>query len=125
MTAAAIDDVIKRWAAAELAGDHGALDDLITDDFLFVGPLGFMLDREQWLERFHADRLHYTRFAIEDVRMRTYDAVAVVVGVQDQDGDHEGRPVRGRFRLTLVVTTAGDRPRIAGGHLSPIAAPPS
>ena len=33
-----------QWANAERAGDADALELLLADDFLLVGPLGFMLD---------------------------------------------------------------------------------
>jgi ketosteroid isomerase-like protein len=125
MTPTTIDDLIARWTTAERAGDHASFEDLVADDFLFAGPLGFLLDKTQWLERYRGDHLHYTHFAVEDARTRTYGGVAVVVGVQEQRGDHEGRPVDGRFRLTLVLATADDSTRIVSGHLSPIAAPPA
>jgi ketosteroid isomerase-like protein len=35
----------RRWADAERAGDADALEQLLADDFLLVGPLGFMLDK--------------------------------------------------------------------------------
>ena len=42
----------QQWAAAEAAGDAGALADLVTDDFRLVGPVGFVLDRQQYLGRY-------------------------------------------------------------------------
>ena len=50
--AAATDQVLElgqRWAAAERAGDADALEPLLVNDFLLVGPLGFMLDKTQYL----------------------------------------------------------------------------
>ena len=44
----------QKWAAAESTGDAGALADLVTDDFRVVGPVGFMLDRQQYLARYRA-----------------------------------------------------------------------
>lgn len=124
MTLAATDDLVARWTAAEQAGDADTLDGLIADDFVFAGPLGFVLDKAQWLDRYRGDHLHYTHFAVEDAQMRTYGDVTVVVGVQDQRGDHEGHPVDGRLRLTLIVSSDGGGPSIVGAHLSPIHAPP-
>ena len=42
-------DLVRRWAAAEQQNDAGSLDGLLADDFVGVGPLGFVLTREQWL----------------------------------------------------------------------------
>jgi hypothetical protein len=40
-------DLVERWAAAEQGNDAEALDGLLTDDFVGVGPLGFVLGRDQ------------------------------------------------------------------------------
>jgi hypothetical protein len=41
----------RRWAQAEQDGDGAALTALTTDDFTFVGPAGFVLDRNFWANR--------------------------------------------------------------------------
>jgi ketosteroid isomerase-like protein len=122
-TTAAVHDVVESLAAAEEAGDVGALSRLIADDFLLIGPLGFLLEKEQWLEQWRAGNLRYARLVIRHAQVRTYGDVAVVVGIQEQEGDYQGRAVDGRFRLTLIVRTA-DGARVVGAHLSLMAAPP-
>ena len=47
-----IEELGKRWVKAELDGDTDAMDSLAHNDFLLVGPLGFILDKAQWLERY-------------------------------------------------------------------------
>ena len=42
-------DLVQRWAAAEQRGDADLLDGLLADDFVGVGPLDFVLTRDQWL----------------------------------------------------------------------------
>jgi hypothetical protein len=46
-------DLVRRWAAAERQNDPGLLDGVLADDFHGVGPVGFVLTREQWLARFN------------------------------------------------------------------------
>lgn len=41
----------RHWADAERRGDTGELEKLIVDEFMLIGPLGFILDRQQWLDR--------------------------------------------------------------------------
>ena len=42
------------WIGAELAADVATLDALATDDFHLVGPFGFVLDKQQWLDRYRS-----------------------------------------------------------------------
>ena len=49
--AAELEDFGKRWVAAELAQDVTVLDALTHKDFILVGPLGFVIDKAQWLVR--------------------------------------------------------------------------
>ena len=112
------------WAAAELRGDAAFLEDVLTDDFVGVGPLGFMLTKEQWMGRF-AGGLSYESFAIDEVDVRLYGGAAVVTARQKQAGGFQGNDVGGDFRATLVFVERGGRWLLAGWHASPIAGVPS
>jgi hypothetical protein len=46
-------DLVQRWAAAEQENDAGRLEGLLADDFVGVGPLGFVLSREHPRQRPH------------------------------------------------------------------------
>lgn len=112
------------WAAAELRGDAEALGSLLADDFICVGPLGFVLDKEQYIAARRSGDLKHESFAWEDVHVRTYGEAAVAVGSQTQSSTYQGRDVSGRFRVTQIAARQGGRWRIVGLHLSPIAQPP-
>ena len=49
---AVLEEFGKRWAEAEVAQDVTVLDSLAHKDFILVGPLGFILDKTQWLDRY-------------------------------------------------------------------------
>jgi ketosteroid isomerase-like protein len=120
-------DLVGRWAAAEQANDAEALDGLLAGDFVGVGPLGFVLGREQWLVRF-GNGLENRAFAVEDAQVRDYGAAAVVVGVLVQETSFQGGDNSGRFRLTLVAVRPTDRWLLANAHigmLQPAGPPPS
>src|SRR4051812_13741089 len=94
------------WAAAELGGDTTVLGRILAEDFVAVGPRGFMLTREQWLSRHDSGSLTYTVFEWDEVSVRVHGNAAVMVGRQTasavyQDGDvkHE---IQDQFRATLV-----------------------
>jgi ketosteroid isomerase-like protein len=117
----------RRWAEAERHGDVAALDALLHEDFVGVGPLGFVLDRQQWLGPRRGGDLKNSTFEWQDPSVRVFGDTAVVVGTQIQESTYQGRDASGRFRVTQIVarTGADDRWVLAGMHLSPVAeAPP-
>jgi uncharacterized protein (TIGR02246 family) len=120
-------DLVERWAAAEQGNDAEALDRVLADDFVGVGPLGFVLGRDQWLARF-GNGLENHAFAVEDAQVRDYGTAAVVVGVLAQQTSFQGGDNSGRFRLTLVAARPADRWLLANAHIGMLqtpAGPPS
>ncbi|HKF75378.1 MAG TPA: nuclear transport factor 2 family protein [Candidatus Dormibacteraeota bacterium] len=113
----------QRWAEAEEPGDAQALGPLLADDFVLVGPLGFVLDKQQYLGSRLSGDLRHESFAWEDVRVRLYGEAAVAVGSQTQRSTYQGRDASGRFRVTQIAVQHGGRWVIVGIHLSPIAQP--
>lgn len=108
------------WAGAELRGDVAALNDLLADDFSGVGPLGFLLNKEQWLARFSSGDLNYESFTWDQTSPRLYGEAAVVVGGQTQSGTHQGNPIRAQFRVTQTLVKQDGNWRLAALQLSPI-----
>jgi ketosteroid isomerase-like protein len=119
-------ELVEGWAAAEQGNDAEALDGLLADDFVGVGPLGFVLSRDQWLARF-GNGLENRSFAVEDAQVRDYGSAAVVVGVLDQETSFRGGDNSGRFRLTLVAVQPADRWLLANAHIGMLqpAGPPA
>jgi ketosteroid isomerase-like protein len=109
-------DLVGRWAAAEQDNDPEALEGLLAGDFVGVGPLGFVLDRDQWLGRF-GNGLQNRAFAVQDAQVRDYGTAAVVVGVLAQQTSFQGGDNSGRFRLTLVAVRPTHRWLLAGAHI--------
>ncbi|MGW5434312.1 nuclear transport factor 2 family protein [Streptomyces sp. NPDC004059] len=122
---ATVTEQLTTWAHAERTGDASALESVLHPDFLAVGPYGFLLDREQWLQRFSGG-LQYTAFEFTpDTDVRYIGGSALVIGTQTHQGTHAQQAVDGSFRVTLVFT--GDPQwQLAAVHLSlrtPPAAP--
>ncbi len=111
--------LVDEWARAELAMDGSALDGLLAADFVGVGPFGYLLTREQWVQRYESGVLQQQAFALEDPAVRLYGETAVVIGSQNQRTTHQDKDVSGRFRATLVAVRSGGDWRLAGLHLSP------
>jgi ketosteroid isomerase-like protein len=117
-------DLVDTWAAAEERNDPERLDGLLADDFVGVGPLGFVLTREQWLERF-GNGLENRAFKVEDPQVHDHGSAAVVVGVDAQETSFRGGDNSGRFRLTLVAVRPDDRWLVAGVHIGPLQGVPA
>jgi ketosteroid isomerase-like protein len=116
-------DLVRRWAAAEQHNDAGRLEALLADDFVGVGPAGFVLDRQQWLQRF-GNGLVNSAFVVEEPQVREYGTAAVVIGALVQQTTFAGRDNSGRFRVTLVATRSADGWRLANAHIGPLQGPP-
>jgi ketosteroid isomerase-like protein len=113
------------WVDAELAADVDTLDSLATDDFRLVGPFGFVLDKEQWLDRYRSGDFSTATMVWRDVEVREYGDCAVSIGTQSQEASYKGAPSNGDFRVSHVFVRELDAWRIAGIQLSPASfAPP-
>jgi ketosteroid isomerase-like protein len=109
-------DLVHRWAAAEQANDAAQLDGLLAHDFVGVGPLGFVLNREQWLVRF-ANGLVNSAFVVEDPVVHDHGSAAVVIGVTAQQTSFGGNDNSGRFRVSLTAMKPADQWLVASVHL--------
>ena len=116
-----LQQVLDRWAAAELAGDAAQLGAVLHPGFLFAGPYGYLLNRTEWLSRTTPGTQYYTTtnsFAFTvDIPARVVGDTAVVVGTVAQVGTAQGEPYDGRYRVTLVLSRHWDW-RIVGIHMS-------
>jgi ketosteroid isomerase-like protein len=119
-----VRDFAQEWAAAERSRDTAFLQGALADDFVGIGPLGFMLTKDQRLERY-AGGLSYESFGLDEVEARFYGDVAVATCRQSQSGEFQGNDVGGTFRATLVILRRENRWLLAGVHLSQIADAPS
>lgn len=115
--AAGIESLVRRWEAAEAAGDDAATATLVTDDFLAVGPVGFVLDAAAWRNR-HTGGLRTESLTLQVDSVREHGDTALVVGVQDQQASYREHRADGRFRFTLVLRREGADWRVGGLHLS-------
>ena len=115
------DEFLATWAAAERDGDATTLDRLLTDDFVGVGPLGFVLTKPAWLARYRSGSLRHTRFDLDATLTREHGDSAVVTSRQNQEGTAQGHPIPEAARATLALTRHGDAWTLAGIQLGFIA----
>jgi NAD(P)-dependent dehydrogenase (short-subunit alcohol dehydrogenase family) len=127
MTTHEIEQALEEFADAQVRSDSAALAQLVTDDFKLVGPLGFVVSREQWLEQFdtHALQIESLDWGELDIRTYGYREMAIAIGRLAQTATYSGTPAGGQFRVTAVALRDGPHWRLAGAHFSRIADPPT
>lgn len=118
-----IDSFLAAWVAAERTGDAETLGALLTDDFLGVGPLGFVLAKTEWIGRHRG--LRYETFEVEETQPRVHGDSAVVTCRQLARGTIGGGPLPFEaLRATLYLVRPDGHWQLAGIHLSFIAGTP-
>ena len=118
-----VHDLLDSWAGAERTGDASTLDDLLTDDFVGIGPVGFVLDKPAWLVRFDQG-LSYEQLELDEVSVRRHGDAALVVAHQHAVGSHAGNPTPPDTRVSFtMVPDEQDSLRIAGLQYSFIGPP--
>lgn len=124
-TAEQLTKLVRDWNAAELRGDVATIDRFLADDFIGVGPLGFMLTKEQWLDRHRSGDLKYDKLDLSELQVRTFDRAAIVLCRIDQANSYRGNPITAQLRTTLVFVQQDGAWRLAGLQFSPIGQPPN
>jgi len=119
-----IDVLLMAWADAERRCDAAATDTLLTDDFVGIGPVGFMLPKQAWLQRHTSGTLHYDELGLDEVTTRVYSDSAITVARWNARGTAQGHPLPEASRASLMSVRTDAGWRIAGIHFSFIAGTP-
>ena len=113
------------WANAELRADTTLLERILADDYIGIGPLGFMLTKQEWLARHETGDLKYESFNLDEVKVRVYNDAAVLIGRQVQNATYRGNSIPGQFRITLVFVHQQGQWQLVSLQLSSIGQPPN
>ncbi len=113
------------WVAAELRGDSTFLEKTLADDFIGIGPLGFMLTKQEWLARHQSGDLKYDSLDLDEVKVRVYNEAAVLTCRQVQNAAYRGNSIQAQLRTTLVLVHLEGQWQLASLHLSPIGQAPN
>jgi uncharacterized protein (TIGR02246 family) len=121
---ATVEQLVSKWAAAQLAGDAGTLEQMITDDFTVIGPRGFILGKQEWLAGFITGDLKFESLDWSESKVRMFGDSAIVTGRDKQRVTYQGQPQAMDLRAMLVFVKQRDEWRLAAAQFSPIAGPP-
>ncbi len=92
------------WNQAELQHDPGALNQILTDDFVITEPDGTLQTKKEHMAFTKDKSYHYDLLVSEDFRIKVYGTVGVVTGTYHEKGKYKGKIFdrRGRFTDTWI-----------------------
>ncbi|HET9793864.1 MAG TPA: nuclear transport factor 2 family protein [Thermoanaerobaculia bacterium] len=112
----------RRFFSALLSGNLGALDDLLTPDFLLVDVArGGEIGKEAFLAAIRTGRLSFERIDAGEPRVRVHGTAAIVTGRTSMAGHAGDAPFSAKSRYTHVFVVADGRWRLASAQGTPIA----
>jgi ketosteroid isomerase-like protein len=113
------------WATAELQSDTAFLERLLSDDFVGIGPLGFLLTKQEWIAWRETGDLKHDALTLDEVMVRVYNIdAAIVICRLVQDATYRGTPILAQLRTTLVFVRHKGQWQLAGLHECNIGQPP-
>lgn len=115
-----LKQIAEDWATAERQGDTAFMERTLTDDFEGIGPRGFMLNKERWLQRFRSGSLKYEYLEWDEVNVRPYGGAAIVTGRERQKVNYEGQAMESELRTALVWVKQDGHWLLANVQMSPI-----
>ena|SRR2546426_8149718 len=117
-----VKELQNKFDKAELHGDRETLRELLADDFLSIGPKGFVLNKEEWVNRH--DQFKYHELTTSEMDIRTYDKTAIVRNIQRNKAQYDNHPVQVATRVTQVWVNQKEQWRLAAIQFSPLAEQP-
>ena len=97
-----LKDLLRQWDEAYARRDGPALNQILSDEFVFTAPNGLVISRMQYLSANlkAPDIAVETPITSEDVKVRVYGDTAVVTSIAAQRGQRFNRDPNVRFRYT-------------------------
>jgi hypothetical protein len=108
-TVETFDEVLRWWRHAEAQADVRTLDRLLDAAFQGDGPLGYVLGKTQWLDRYRTGDLVVEKVVWTAIEVRVHHSTAVGSGIQTQLARYRGADWSGSFACTVVAVRVADR----------------
>ena len=108
---------------AAIKGDTEALDAVLADDWVVVGPTGEVETRRQQAEKIKDGSLVFEAIDAKEVKVRVHGDTAVVMGLYHIKATVNGRTVDGSFRNTGVFAKQAGTWRCVFNQVTPVAPP--
>jgi ketosteroid isomerase-like protein len=97
-----VEALEEQWRTAQLAGDIGVMDKLLSDDYIGISMTGQVNTKAQQLDRARSHKLVLSRLDLGEMQVKLVGGIAIVTSLADVEGTNDGQPVKGTFRYTRV-----------------------
>ena len=110
--------VAAAWDQAMIHNDADTIGQFMHDDWVIIGSNGGVSDKPTFLAQIRRGRLSHDTMTSEDLRIRAYGEVAVLIATGISGGRFDGHPFREHERQSSVFVKERGRWRCVITHLS-------
>ncbi len=97
-----VEAMEEQWRQAQLTDDAGAMDRLLSDDYVGISMNGEVTTKAQQLDRTRSRSLVLTKIERSDVKVKILGKVAIVTSLASVEGVDGALPITGLYRYTRV-----------------------
>jgi hypothetical protein len=107
----------ERLRIAMLTSNVEALDVLIHDRLLFIGPDGEVYHKTDDLELHRTGQIKFTRIELTDLQIESYGSTAITVALVNLAGTYKGKTFEGCSRYSRTWMYSNQQWRIISGSV--------
>jgi ketosteroid isomerase-like protein len=97
-----VEALEEQWRQAQLAGDVGTMDKLLSDDYIGISMSGQVHTKAQQLDRMRNHSLVLSKIDLGEMQVKLVGSIAIVTSRAELEGTNDGTPVKGVYRYTRV-----------------------
>jgi ketosteroid isomerase-like protein len=107
--------------SAVKANDGDKFSEFLAPDWKLVGDGGDVMEKDAIIQAMKAGKLKFTSYKVGEMDVRVYGDAAVVIGIDDSEGEWDGDKFTTHERFTDVFAKIDGKWRLVSTHSSKIA----
>jgi hypothetical protein len=111
----------QRVLDALVDGDRASLFRLVADDCRIVGPKGFLLGKEEWIDAHDSSLYEQVTLEVEHTELTVRDDLAVRCDLQRSECLFNGETITGLYRVLNVWAREGEAWQLVGIQYTAVA----
>jgi hypothetical protein len=108
---------------ALLSSDGRTLDDLVSPTAVIIGPRGFMISRDEWIDVHQSADYRQVKLETLEATVHAYDSAVIHCDVMDSECLYQGQTITGHFQVTHVWVTDHQRWQLASVQYTALQTP--